>query len=243
MKLSIGWIFASIFFCIIVFMRACPGKKTDMVPKSEYEAMVQANKDTVHYFNQILKADSAAIDLATSHSVQQNAIVEHSKIELDKTKAKVLLLTKQIEQAKQEQPNDAWIPVSPHYIDACDSLRLKTIGLTGLVTQYEDDNAKMMELMSYEVATRDTAIEHRDAFNGALQRQLEDCHAKIKTASDERKTGLWGGIGLLGNKTTPIGGGEGGLLLKTKKDKIYEAKYIITNKDWWVGVKTYFKIF
>lgn len=243
MKISIGWIFAGIFFAIIVFMRMCPGKPKCQENTAIVAALQKANDDTVAYFKQLLKADSAAIDLATSHAVQQNAIVEHSKIELDKTKGQVLQLTKHIELAKQEQPIDAWIPVSPHYVNACDSLRLKTIGLIGLVTQYEDDNAKMLELMSYEVSTRDTAIEHRDAFNRALQGRLNECMVTLKHGGSKSHAHLYGGIGLLGNKTTPIGGGEGGLLLKTKMDKMYEAKYIITNKDWWIGLKTYFKIF
>jgi regulatory protein YycI of two-component signal transduction system YycFG len=243
MKIT-GWIAAFILFLIILGMQLCANKKlSEGVTKADYNAMVKAKNDTIKYHKDIIKADSAAINkahMATAEQVEKSELYRRS---LAESQNQVQRLADKVAAAKKEKPDASWVAVSPNYVTGCDSLRLVAIDQNTKIDQVQQENKKTVELMDYEISLRDTALQHRDAFNRALLNQLDSCHAKVKVAVNQNRTELYGGVGLLGNKTSPIGGGEGGLLLKTKKDKLYEAKYIITNRDWWVGGKVYFKIF
>jgi hypothetical protein len=245
MKIT-GWIFALILFIAVLYLQLCRTKSAgDVVPKSDYEALKKKTDDTVHYFNELLMADSAHMENATALAIQANEKAEQSEAKLTESQSLVQRLNNKIMAAKKEKPDSAFIAVSPNYIDGCDSLQLASEYQDRQIDTYKQEKKELIQAKQAEIATRDKTIKDQKQFNAALQKQLDTCQLKVKEKEEpiKKKAEFYGGVGMLGNKTNPIGGGEVGFALKTKKDKIYEIKYIQTNKDWWAGVKTFFKIF
>jgi hypothetical protein len=242
MKLS-GWIAAFILFLAVLYFQLCANKKlTNNVSKADYNAMVKATKDTVKYYEDILLADSEAINRAHMITAEQYEKAELYRRSLAESQNHVQRLSDKIEAAKKEKPNDSWVAVSPNYVEGCDSLRVAAIGQNTRINEAEQENAKTVELMDYEIGIRDVALHNRDAFNKALTRQLDSCHLKVKGAVNQQRTQVYAGVGMLGNKINPLAGGQVNVSLKTKGNKIYEVTGAAVGNTWYVGLGTKFLI-
>jgi hypothetical protein len=240
------WILCCILFAVILLQQMCKGKTaTDTVPKSDYEAQKKTTADTVKYFNQIIKADDAAIGLAVSHAEQSAERARASEDKVTESQGVIARLNAKIDAAKKEKPDSSWISVSPRYVDGCDSLQLTTKKPEGMLTHLNKQNDSLVASKQNEIATRDKALTNRMNFNSALQKQLDSCQGKLKEKEQpiEKKNQWFGVIGLIGNQINPIGGGEAGILLINKRGVMYGAKAEVLGGRVWYGVKTGFKLF
>jgi hypothetical protein len=242
MKIT-GWVSAFILFLVVLYFQLCANKKlTNAVTKDDYNAMVKAKDDSIKHYRRIIKADSAAINNAHMASAEQREKTELYRRSLAESQNQVQRLADKIEAAKKEKPTDAWVAVSPNYVEGCDSLRLVAIDQNAKIDQAEQDVTKLVKLMDYEISLRDTALAHRDQFNAALTMQLDSCHLKVKGAVNQRRTQVYAGVGMIGNKINPLAGGQVNVSLKTKGNKIYEVTGAAVGNAWYVGLGTKFLI-
>lgn len=238
------WILSCLLFAVILYLQMCPAKQ-DTVPKSDYEAQKQATEDTVKYFNQIIKADDAAIGLAVSHAEQSADRARASEDKVTESQGVIARLNAKIDAAKKEKPDSSFIAVSPRYVDGCDSLQLTTKKQDTQINQLKKDNDSLVASKQKEIDIRDKALTNRMNFNSALQKQLDTCQDKLKVKEQpaEKKNQWFGVIGLTGNKLNPIAGGEGGIILINKKGVLYGVKGELLAGQLWVGVKTGVRLF
>lgn len=237
------WILCCLLFAVILYMQMCKTKPAT-VPKSDYEALKKATDDTVKYFNEIIKADDAAIDMAAAHAEQsdqrakesENKVTEYQVI-IDRQKAKMAA-------AKKEKPDSSFIAVSPRYVDGCDSLSYIS-GLQNIqISMYKRDNAELKAAKEQEISTRDKKLKDQQDFNASMVKQLDTCQLKVKEKEQVKVKNQWyGEIGLMGNQLTPIAGGEIGIMLIDKRGVMYGAKGQILAGQAWYGVKTGIKLF
>jgi hypothetical protein len=243
MKIT-GWIAAFILFLVVLYFQLCANKKlTNAVSNDDYNAMVKAKDDSIKHYKGIIKSDSDAINNAHMASAEQRDKAELYRRSLAESQNTVQRLSDKIEAAKKEKPNDAWVAVSPNYVEGCDSIRLAAIGQNAKIDQAGQDVTKLVELMDYEISLRDTALAHRDQFNASMTKQLEDCYLKLDTAiKNQQRTQVYAGVGMFGNKINPLAGGQVNVSLKTKGNKIYEVTGAAIGNTWYVGVGTKFLI-
>lgn len=217
----------------------------DTVHKSDYEAQKQATKDTVKYFNEIIKADDAAIELAVGNAEQSADRARQSEDKVTESQVVIARLNQKIDAAKKENPDGSWIAVSPRFIDGCDSLQLTTKLQDGQINTLKKDNDSLVASKQKEIDIRDKALANRMNFNSALQKQLDTCQGKLKENEQpvKIKNQWYGEVGLMGNQVNPIGGGEAGITLINKKGVMYGVKAQALNGQVWYGVKTGFRLF
>jgi hypothetical protein len=237
------WILCTLLFSVILYLVTC-NKKVDTVPRSDYDAMVKAVTDTAHYYKEIIKADDAAIDLATIKAEESEQRARESEVKLTESQVVIARQKVKIEAAKKEKLDSSFIAVSPRFVEGCDSIALLSGAQDLLLNKYKKDNAELKAAKDKEVAVRDSALANRQRFNYALQKQLESCHAKVKEKEEEKVKNQWYGIiGLTGNKLNPLGGGEAGITLINKKGVLYGVKGELLAGQLWFGVKTGVRLF
>ena len=238
------WILCCILFAVILYLQACPRKQPATVPQSEYDAMKKAVTDTAHYYEEIIKADDAAIDLATVRAEESDQRARESEDRLTASQADNARLIAKINAGKKEKPDSSFVSVSPRYVEGCDSLALVSGAQDLLINKFKKDNADLKAAKEQEIATRDKKLKDQASFNASLNKQLADCLAKYKAKDSVKVKNQWfGEIGLLGNRSQPIGGGEIGLTLINKKGVMYGVKAQLSDGQVWYGAKTGFKLF
>lgn len=206
--------------------------------------MKKALTDTANYYEDIIKADDAAIELATVKAEESDQRTRETEDKLNASLADNARLVAKIDAGKKEKPDSSFIPVSPRYIDGCDSLALISGGQDLLISKYKKDNAGLKAAKEQEIATRDRKLQDQAGFNASLSKQLDDCLAKYKEKDSAIIKNQWfGEIGLIGNASQPIGGGEIGITLINKKGVMYGVKAQLSAGQLWYGAKTGFKLF
>jgi hypothetical protein len=239
------WILCCLLFAVILYMQMCKSKPVDVVPKSAYEAMKKAVNDTAAYYEEIIKADDDAIGLAATRAEESDQRARKSEAKVTESQNIIARLNAKIEAAKKEQPNSTFIPVSPNYIDGCDSLQWVTIKQRILIDQHKLDDSALATAKAREIAVRDKKINDQQNFNTSLKRQLDSCQDKVKEKESQVKVkNQWyGEIGLKGNRLHPIGGGEIRITLINKKGVLYGAKTELVAGEVWFGLNTGIKLF
>ena len=238
------WILCCILFAVLLYLQACPRKQPATVPKSEYDAMKKAVTDTAHYYEEIIKADDAAIDLATMRAEESDQRARESEDKLTTSQADNARLIAKINAGKKEKPDSSFVAVSPMYIEGCDSLALVSGAQDLLINKYKKDNADLKAAKEHGIATRDKKIQDQARFNASLDKQLADCLAKYKEKDSVKVKNQWfGEIGLMGNPIQLIGGGEVGITLINKKGVMYGVKAQLSAGQLWYGAKTGFRLF
>lgn len=238
------WILCCLLFTVILLQRACPSKLQGTVPQSEYDAMAKAVVDTANYYQEIIKADDAAIDLATVKAEESDQRARESEDKLTASQADNARLIAKINAGRKEKPDGTFIPVSPKYIDGCDSLTLISGAQDLLINKYKKDNAILRISNEQQVAAMNKKLQDQANLNSAMKNQLANCLTKFKEKDSVKVKNQWfGEIGLMGNPVQPIGGGEIGLTLINKKGVMYGLKAQLSGGQLWYGVKTGFKLF
>src|SRR5690349_11413128 len=111
------WIICCLLFVVILLQQMCKGKHDgDVVPKSDYDAMEKRVVDTAKCFNEIIKADDAAIRLAVSHAEQSADRAKESEDKVTESQGVIARLNAKLDAAEKEKPDNTFIPVSPRYI-------------------------------------------------------------------------------------------------------------------------------
>lgn len=240
---SAPWILCCILFAVILYLQMCQTKPAT-VSKSDYEALKKASEDTVKYYEEILKADSAAIELAIAHAEQSAQQARDSEDKLSESQAIISRQQAKIEAGRKERADSSFIAVSPRYIDGCDSLALISGAQDLLINKYKIDNAELAAAKEQQIVARDKKLQDQHAFNLSLRSQLDSCRVKIKEKEEMRIKNQWYGIiGLTGNKLNPLGGGEAGITLINKKGVLYGVKGELLAGQLWVGVRTGIQLF
>lgn len=243
-SVSVPWILCAIFFAVILYLVTCK-TKTATVPKSDYDAMVKTTADTVKYFNEIIKADDAAIVTATAHAVQSAERAIESEAKVSEGQGIIARLNAKLNAARNKRPDSSFVTVSPEYVIACDSLQLASELQDIQINRMKKDNAVLVAAKEQEIATRDNKLIDQENFNTALQNRLDSCHDKVKEKEEPAKVkNQWFGVvGLTGNQTNPLGGGEAGIIMINKKGVLYGVKGEIVGGRVWYGVKTGVRLF
>jgi hypothetical protein len=241
---TVPWIICCVLFAVILLQQACPRKQPNTVSQSDYDAMVKSKEDTVKYFNEIIKADDAAIDMATAHAEQSAQRARESEDKLTEAQSIIDRQNEKINAARKEQVNGSFIPVSPNYIEGCDSLQLLTSWQGSLINKHKQDNVMLKAANEHQVASMNKKLQDQQEFNASMKSQINNCLAKFKAKDSAKVKNQWfGEIGLMGNPTQPIGGGEIGLTLINKRGVLYGVKAQLSAGQIWYGAKTGFKLF
>lgn len=237
------WILSCLLFVVILYLQMCQSKPAT-VPKSEYDAMVKVVKDTAKHYEEIIKADDAAIVSATSHAVQSAEKAIESEKKVTESQGIIAQLNAKLNAARKEKRDSSFVTVSPNYVIGCDSLQLASEHQSLQINWLKRDNAALVASKQREINIRDTALANRTKFNHALQKQLNTCLLTVKEKEDVKVKNQWYGVvGLTGNKINPLGGGEAGIILINKRGVMYGAKGEILAGRVWYGVKTGVRLF
>lgn len=124
------------------------------------------------------------------------------------------------------------------YTETCDSLAVYANEQVRLTEEARYQYRQLDTLARYEVAIRDTAIEQLEIAHASLV----DAFNVVRGSFNALKPRTEFYIGGTGVYNPAVWGAGGSLLLKTKKDKIYQASYIITNNKPMYQVGAAFKI-
>lgn len=237
------WILCCVLFAIILYLQMCKSKPV-AIPQSDYEAMKRATDDTVKYYEQLLKADSAAIELATAHAEESADRARASEDKVTESQGVIARLNAKIDASKKEKQDGTFIPVSPHYIEGCDSLKLASEYQDILINKHKKDNAALAKAKDEEIALRDNKLIDKENLYLSIKKQLENCQVKVKEKDSVKVGNQWfGEVGLLGNQVNPIGGGEAGITLINKRGVMYGIKGQIVGGRVWYGIKTGVRLF
>lgn len=237
------WILCTIVFALLLYQLTC-NTKSDAVPKSVYDALVKTTADTVKHYEEITKADDAAIETATTHAVQSAERAIESEAKVTESQNEIKRLNAKINAARKEKQDSSFVAVSPRYINGCDSLQLVSEHQGLQIGWLKRDYAGLVVSKKKEIEARDTALANRTKFNHALQKQLTTCLLTVKEKENVKVKNQWYGVvGLTGNEANPLGGGEAGIILINKKGVLYGIKGEIVGGRVWYGVKTGVRLF
>lgn len=236
------WILCALLFGVILYMQMCKSKP--VTTQSDYDALVKSKEDTIKHFNEIIKADNAAIETATTHAEQSADRAKESEAKLSESQSVNARLNAKINAGRKEKPDGSFIAVSPRYIDGCDSLQLQSEHQDIIINRHKKDNAELKAAKDLEIATRDNKLIDQENFNISLQKQLDNCLTKVKEKEQVKAKNQWfGEVGLLGNQVNPIGGGEAGIMLINKRGVMYGVKGQLVGGRIWYGIKTGVRLF
>lgn len=228
---------------VIMGLLLCTPKRTDSASKEKYAALEQKVKDTARYYEEILKADSAAINYAEQATADQREKLDTYQRALTGAQVTINRLTAQVRAAKQEPKDNNWVEVSPNYVKGCDSLTDQVAGLNTRISEYEEQSAEMVKLLGYEVSIRDSVLNNERAFNAKFRSQLDNCMLQLKGKVEaKQRVQIYAGMGVLGNKINPIGGAQVNLGLRARNSQMYEVTGLMVGHTWYAGVGTKFLI-
>lgn len=239
-----GWILFTIAIGVIVFLQICKGPvHVDSVSKEKYAALEQKVKDTVKYYQDMLAADSAAINAAEQATADQHEKTEIYQQSLAQAQATINRLKAKVDGAKLEPKDETFVSVSQHYVEGCDSLSNQVTVLNSKIDDYEEQSSELVKLMSYEVSLRDSVLNNEREFNRKFQSQLNNCMTQLHQKTTEKQpVQVYGGIGLFGNKINPLAGGQVNVSLRARNSQIYEITGATIGNTWYAGVGTKFLI-
>lgn len=226
---------------VIIFLQNLCRKPApaDAITKAAYDSLQARIKDTARYYQERLKGDSIAIADATAHTMQQRDRFDESQEKLNASQVIIHRLVAKIEGAKVEPKDSTFIPVSPHYIAGCDSLKDQARAQQEKIDQQQEDGLKLTELMTYEIAIRDSSLNAQKEFTRKFYNQLEDCMKQLHTkVNQKQRNQVYAGIGLFGNMINPLAGGQVNVSLKTRNNMIYEVTGATVGNVWYGGVGT-----
>lgn len=237
MKNALG-ILLVIALVIIFLQNLCRKPIPSKSESTEKEIQLQQRiKDTAKFYQELLKSESSERAEAAAHSMQQRDQLEETNEKLNTMQAINNRLVAKIEGAKLERPDSTWVKVSPHYVSGCDSLTGRVVDLNNMIDQQQESGLKLAQLMSYEIAIRDSSLKAQKEFNRKFSNQLDDCmtqlHAKV---NQKQRNQVYAGIGLLGNQINPIGGGQINVSYLTRGGQIYEITGATVGNVWYGGV-------
>lgn len=238
MKNALG-ILLVIALIIIFLQNICKPPVRDSVSKAQYDAMVKAKNDTLEQYRRTVATDSIKINEAGQATADQAERTEVAENALNEAQAVINRLRAKVIGAKLEKPDSSWAWVSPYYIDACDSLTEQVGNLNNKIDDAQEANTELNKLLHYEISVRDSALNNQKEFTKKFYDQLEKCMTQLKEkVAKKQPVQLYAGIGMLGNKINPIGGGQVNVSLRARNSQIYEITGAMVGNTWYGGVGT-----
>jgi peptidoglycan hydrolase CwlO-like protein len=237
------WVlFSLILMGVIIFLLLCtPARKPLEDPA--HKALIKAKDDTLAAYKSMRARDSVAIDHAGQVTADQEEKLTVYKYALTDAQTTINRLAAKVKGAKAEPKDNTWVEVSPNYVKGCDSLADQVTGLNTRISEYEQESAELVKLMSYEVSLRDSVLNNEREFNAKFRAQLDNCMMQLKGKVDaKQRAQLYAGMGLIGNKVNPLGGAQVNLGLRARNSQMYEVTGMVVGNTWYAGVGTKFLI-
>jgi hypothetical protein len=244
MKIPARWAFAGVLTGIILYMQLCGTKEITEAQIKEsvfFKQLEQKVRDTSMYYETLLKADSINIDLAVAQAERSSEKVLLYESQLIDTRTLLGVLSQQLKLARKDTTDKhKWVSVSPRYVNACDSFEIVAMEQDQRLGGYLVENKKLAADIFIQKTAFEKALDNQKKFNRALQFQLDTCLDKGKTveALPERRTQVYLGANLYGNKQDIISGGQVCLTLLTKKRTMFEVNGLLINDRIHVGAGT-----
>lgn len=230
---------AALAVAALVYLQICstpkPVKSDDI-----YKALVKQTRDTVSYYEQLLKANDAATELAVAKAEEafHNQLKAESNLKVSNDQ--VSSLTAALRTARKDTSKS--IPVSARYVRTCDSLEVAADQQTLRAVKYTLANDSLKQNFSRKEELYQTKLNIQTNFNKALRAQLDSCHLIVKHNPDKKRSQLYAGLNLMGNKTSLIDGGQVNLTLLTKRNTMFEVNGALIGGQIYVGGGTKFLI-
>lgn len=238
MKSALG-ILLVIAIIIILLQQLCKPPVKDTVGRAQYAALEQRMKDTTKYYEELLKADSAAINEAHQAAADQYEKSEVYRRAVNDKQTTIDRLVAKVEAGKNEKQDSSWVKVSPTYKEACDSLPAEIVELKKRNLAFQEQNSEAHRLLLYETGVRDSALDDCHEFNLKFKSQLDDCMRQLKgKVNVKQRVQLYAGIGLFGNRINPLGGGQVNVSLRARNGQMYEISGATIGNTWYGGVGT-----
>lgn len=228
---------------VVIFTIAICTPRRQPVNDPAVQALIKAKDDTLAAYRASRAKDSIALNNAGQATADQRERLEVAQGALTTAQVTINRLTAQIRSAKQEPKDNTWVEVSPNYVKGCDSLTGVVTSLNGHISEYEQQSAELVKLMSYEVSIRDSVLNNERDFNAKFRAQLDNCMLQLKGKVDaKQRVQLYAGMGVLGNQINPIGGAQVNLGLRARNSQMYEVTGAMVGNTWYAGVGTRFLI-
>lgn len=240
MKTITGWLFAGVLLAALLYLQLCRTPKPDTSNNDAYARLVKKQTDTINYYEELLKADSAALDLAIYKAEKAAQEQIQTDNDLQVTQKQVADLSAKLRLARTETPgrgpDDMWVPVSPRYVSACDSLEVAANKQGIAIRSSLNANNALRTELTYTKAAYEQQLQTEKNFNLSLRNQLTECNKVVKDSTvDNKRVQLYAGFNLLGNKTQFINGGLVSLTLLTKRNTMFEANAGLFNGEMYYG--------
>lgn len=236
-------LFLVVGLVIAIQIAICTPAAKDTVNAAKYEALIKAKDDTLTAYKAARARDSIVINSAQQATADQSERLDVAQGALSTAQITINRLTAQVRAAKQEAKDNSWVEVSPNYVKGCDSLADHVDGLNARISEYDEQSAELVKLMSYEVSIRDSALNNEREFNAKFRSQLDNCMMQLKGKVDaKQRVQIYAGMGVLGNKINPLGGAQVNLGLRARNMQMYEVTGAMVGNTWYAGVGTKFLI-
>src|ERR1044072_3239407 len=239
----IGWLIAGLLLASLCYLQLCRTAKPQT--DNRYEAQVKRTVDTVAYYERLLLADSSAIELAITQAEQAYGIQAEVEDRLEASTVQVFSLTNQLRDAKKQVQNsklysNSWIYVPPNYVSVCDSLASAAGLQTNRIVRYMASNDSLKITILNAKTMYEKKLKTESAFNAALRNQLDSCQLAIKEPAAKKRSQVYGGVNLIGNKTYFLDGGQANLTLLTKRNTMFEVNASLIHGNFYFGGGTKF---
>lgn len=239
MKTITGWLFAGVLLAALLYLQLCNAPKPDHSINDAYARLLKQQTDTIKYYEEILLADSTALEMAIYKAEKAATEQIQSDKDLQVTQKQVADLTAKLRLARTETPghgvDDEWVSVSPRYINACDSLEIAADRQNKIIGNSIATNAALRTELTYTKAAYDQKLQTEKNFNLALRSQLTECNKVVKDSTEGKRVQVYAGFNLMGNKAQFINGGLVSLTLLTKRNTMFEANAGLFNGEMYYG--------
>jgi hypothetical protein len=239
MKGITGWFIAGTAVAALIYLQVCRTPKP-VNADDRYKVLQKQKQDTINYYEELLKANDVATELAVYKA--EEALNNQLKAEADLRVStdQVSILTARLRAARKDTGKT--VTVSLRYVRTCDSLEFAADQQTVRTNLYIKSNDSLkLKLTDQETAYKNK-LATQTRFNAALRNQLDSCQLAVKNNPFKKRSQLYAGIDLLGNKTYLIDGGQVNLTLLTKRNTMFAVTGALIHGQVYGGVGTKFLI-
>lgn len=252
MKAYGGWLIAGLCLAALIYLQLCHTAKPTQPDNTAnlLKLSIQKTKDTAAYYEQLLKAGDAATELAVTKAedAYHNQLTRENDLLTANKQINELSVAYAEVRSKLDKPHimglqaadTTWYTVPPEYVTICDSLDVKAKDLTFKNSLYVAANKNLQQLVVSAQQSYDKQLQVKTDFTNFLQKQLDSCHTSLAAKIPERRTQVYAGINLVGNKTYFIDGGQARIMLLTKRNTMFEANAGLIHGEIYYGVGTAF---
>jgi hypothetical protein len=230
------WIMLAIVLLLV--LKKCDGtnKRLEKAEQAQIKSEAVRKTDSLEYIAKQSRWQDTIKELAGRRELAEIEKDESDR-RLQASQQSINRLTAIIrnESGRQDPEAGGMVAVTTQYKDACDSLPDKIDSQNVVIADLKQDNEDLVDLMNYEIVSRDSLIEVEQEQVGKLNSTIA---GKNKIIDDALKAGkprgrLLGGVGLIGNQLNPLGGTKVNIAYQSKGGKQYSIGGIIMQGGVW----------